>query len=71
MLMSEEEAAKYTEPVVETTPEPTETKLEPEVIEPAPVEKPKTNMIPAIARNTRTKMLTSLLMRRITNRYNP
>lgn len=48
MLMSEEEAAKYTEPVVETTPEPTETEPEPEVTEPAPVEKPKTNMIPAI-----------------------
>ena len=48
MLMSEEEAAKYTEPVVETTPEPTETEPEPEVTEPAPEEKPKTNMIPAI-----------------------
>lgn len=48
MLMSEDEAAKYTEPVVETTPEPTETEPEPEVTEPAPVEKPKTNMIPAI-----------------------
>ena len=48
MLMSEEEAAKYTEPMVETTPEPTETEPEPEVTEPAPVEKPKTNMIPAI-----------------------
>ena len=48
MLMSEEEAAKYTEPVVETTPEPTETETEPEVTEPAPEEKPKTNMIPAI-----------------------
>ena len=48
MLMSEEEAAKYTEPVVETTPEPVETEPEPEVTEPAPVEKPKTNMIPAI-----------------------
>ena len=48
MLMSEEEAAKYTEPVVETTPEPTETEPEPEITEPAPVEKPKTNMIPAI-----------------------
>ena len=48
MLMSEEEAAKYTGPVVETTPEPTETEPEPEVTESAPVEKPKTNMIPAI-----------------------
>ena len=48
MLMSEEEAAKYTEPVVGTTPEPTETEPEPEVTEPAPEEKPKTNMIPAI-----------------------
>ena len=48
MLMSEEEAAKYTEPVVETTPEPTETEPEPKVTEPAPEEKPKTNMIPAI-----------------------
>lgn len=48
MLMSEEEAAKYTEPVVETTPEPTGTETEPEVTEPAPEEKPKTNMIPAI-----------------------
>lgn len=48
MLMSEEDAAKYTEPVVETTPEPTETEPEPEVTEPASVEKPKTNMIPAI-----------------------
>lgn len=48
MLMSEDEAAKYTEPVVETAPEPTETEPEPEITEPAPVEKPKTNMIPAI-----------------------
>lgn len=48
MLMSEEEVAKYTEPVVETTPEPTETEPEPEVTEPAPVEKPKANMIPVI-----------------------
>lgn len=48
MLMSEDEAAKYTEPVVETTPEPVETEPESEVAEPAPVEKPKTNMIPAI-----------------------
>lgn len=48
MLMSEEEAAKYTEPVVETTPEPTETEPEPEVTETAPEEKPKTNMIPVV-----------------------
>lgn len=34
--------------MVETTPEPTETETEPEVTEPAPEEKPKTNMIPAI-----------------------
>ena len=48
MLMSEEEAAKYTEPVVETTPEPTETEPEPKVTEPAPEEKPKTNMLPVV-----------------------
>ncbi|WP_083504089.1 DUF4315 family protein [Acetivibrio ethanolgignens] len=48
MLMSEDEASKYTEPVAETTPEPVETEPEPEVTEPEPVEKPKTNMIPAI-----------------------
>lgn len=48
MLMSEDEAAKYTEPVAETTPEPVETEPEPEVTEPEPVEKPKINMIPAI-----------------------
>lgn len=48
MLMDEEEAAKYTEPAVETEPEPVVTETEPEVVEPAPAEKSKTNMIPAI-----------------------
>ena len=48
MLMSEEEAAKYTEPVVETPPtEPDVTEPEPDVVEPEP-EKPKTNMLPVI-----------------------
>ena len=49
MLMDEEEAAKYTEPV-EDTPvetEPVVTEPEPDVVEPEP-EKPKTNMMPAI-----------------------
>ncbi|MGN0313799.1 MAG: CD1107 family mobile element protein [Fusicatenibacter sp.] len=48
MLMDEEEAAKYTEPAVETEPEPVVTETEPEVVEPAPAEKSKTNMLPAI-----------------------
>ena len=49
MLMSEEEAAKYTEPVEETpvATEPDETEPEPDVVEPEP-EKPKTNMMPAV-----------------------
>ena len=48
MLRSEEEAAKYTEPVVETPPtEPDVTEPEPDVIEPEP-EKPKTNMLPVV-----------------------
>lgn len=47
MLMSEEEAAKYTEPVVETPMEPEVTEPEPEVVEPEP-EKPKTSMLPVV-----------------------
>ena len=49
MLMSEEEAAKYTEPVEDTpvATEPDVTEPEPDVIEPEP-EKPKTNMMPAV-----------------------
>ena len=45
MLMSEEEAAKYTEPVVETTPEPTETEPDHKYTEPAREEKRKTIML--------------------------
>lgn len=45
MLMSEEEAAKYTEPEVEVPVEPEVTEPEPEVVEPEP-EEPKTNMLP-------------------------
>ena len=50
MLMDEEEAAKYTESVTETTLEPEETEPtdEPEVVEPEPVEKSKTNLLPAV-----------------------
>ena len=48
MLMSEEEAAKYTEPEVETPPtEPDVTEPETDVVEPEP-EKPKTNMLPVV-----------------------
>ena len=49
MLMSEEEAAKYTEPVVDTPkePEPDVTEPAPDVVEPEP-EKPKTNMLPVV-----------------------
>jgi len=49
MLMSEEEAAKYTEPVEETSvaTEPDETEPAPDVVEPEP-EKPKTNMLPVV-----------------------
>lgn len=48
MLMSEEEAAKYTEPVVETpSTEPDVTEPKPDVVEPEP-EKPKTNMLPVV-----------------------
>ena len=50
MLMDEEEAAKYTESLTEVTPEPEETEPtdEPEVVEPEPVEKSKTNVLPAV-----------------------
>ena len=49
MLMSEEEAAKYTEPVDDTpvATEPDVTDPEPDVVEPEP-EKPKTNMLPVV-----------------------
>ena len=49
MLMSEEEAAKYTEPVEDTpvASEPDMTEPEPDVVEPEP-EKPKTNMMPVV-----------------------
>ena len=49
MLMSEEEAAKYTKPVEETpvATEPDVTEPEPDVVEPEP-EKPKTNMMPVV-----------------------
>ena len=49
MLMSEEEAAKYTEPVEDTpvATEPDVTEPEPDVVEPEP-EKPKTNMMPIV-----------------------
>lgn len=49
MLMSEEEASKYTEAVVDTPAEsePEEPEPVPEVIKPEP-EKPKTNMLPVV-----------------------
>lgn len=46
-LMDEEEAAQYTEPVVEPESEPDVTEPEPDVVEPEP-EKPKTNMMPIL-----------------------
>lgn len=49
MLMDEEEAAKYTEPVEETpvVTEPDVTEPEPDVVEPEP-EEPKTHMLPVV-----------------------
>ena len=47
MMMSEDEAAKYTEPEAEKPLEPVVTEPEPDVVEPEP-EKPKTNMMPAV-----------------------
>ena len=49
MLMSEEEAAKYTEPEEDTpvATEPDVTEPEPDVVEPEP-EEPKTNMLPVV-----------------------
>ena len=49
MLMSEEEAAKYTEPVEDTpvATEPDVTEPEPDVVEPEP-EEPKTNILPVV-----------------------
>ena len=46
-LMDEEEAAQYTEPVVEPESEPDVTEPEPDVVEPEP-EKAKTNMLPVV-----------------------
>ena len=47
MLMSEEEAAKYTKPEVEKPTEPVVKDTEPDVAEPEP-EKPKTSMMPIV-----------------------